>query len=57
VDKTSIEVFGNNGAIILSVGAIFNSSDNDRLLEVYSKGGKTKVELLEIYELNFIWRE
>ncbi|MEM1506921.1 MAG: glycoside hydrolase family 32 protein [Candidatus Bathyarchaeia archaeon] len=55
VDKTSIEVFGNDGAIILSVGAIFDSSD--RLLEAYSRGGKTKVKLLEIYELSSVWRE
>lgn len=52
VDKMSIEIFGNNGATVLSVGAIFDRSCS--LLEAYSKGGRTKVNFLEIHELNSV---
>lgn len=53
VDKTSIEIFGNDGMIIMAVGTIFD--DSERLLLAYSKGGITKVDLLEIHEVNSIW--
>ncbi|MEM1582345.1 MAG: GH32 C-terminal domain-containing protein [Candidatus Bathyarchaeia archaeon] len=53
VDRASIEVFGNDGIIIMPVGTIFDNSK--RLLEVYSKGGRTKVGLLEIYEVKSTW--
>ena len=54
VDRTSIEIFANDGTIYMPVGVI--PPDEDRSLEVFSKGGDTAVNLLEVYELRSAWR-
>ncbi|MCS7145729.1 MAG: glycoside hydrolase family 32 protein [Nitrososphaerota archaeon] len=53
VDRTSVEVLCDDGAAILVLGALFDEAG--RMLEIYSRGGRTRVEYLEIYELGSIW--
>jgi fructan beta-fructosidase len=53
VDRTSIEIFGNEGRIYMPMGVIL--ADNSKSLEIFSKGGKTEVKSLEVYELRSVW--
>jgi len=53
VDRASIEVFGNEGIVTVSIGVI--PKDEDTSLEVYSKGGVTRVNSLEAYKLRSTW--
>jgi len=54
VDRTSIEIFGNGGRVYIPTGVIL--ADNSKSLEIFTKGGNTKVESLEVYELNSAWK-
>jgi fructan beta-fructosidase len=54
VDRTSIEIFGNNGRVYMPVGVIL--ADNSKSLEIFTKGGNTEVQTLEIFELNSVWK-
>ncbi len=53
VDRTSIEIFGNDGRIYMPMGVIL--ADNSKSLEIYTKGGNTVVKSLEVFELRSIW--
>ena len=53
-DRTSIEIFGNDGRVYMPVGVIL--ADNSKSLEIFTKGGNIEVESLEIYELNSAWK-
>jgi len=54
VDRTSIEVYANDGLLYMPVGVI--PSEQIRSLELFTRGGDTKVESLEVYELRSAWR-
>jgi fructan beta-fructosidase len=54
VDRTSIEIFGNDGKIYMPIGVIL--VDNSKSLEIFTKGGNTEVKSLEVYELRSVWR-
>ena len=54
VDRTSIEIFGNGGRVYMPIGVIL--TDNSKSLEIFTKGGNTKVESLEINDLNSAWK-
>jgi fructan beta-fructosidase len=54
VDRTSIEIFGNDGGIYMPIGVI--PPDENRSLEVFSKGGSVKVNSLNVYELHSAWK-
>ncbi len=54
VDRTSIEIFGNEGRMYMPMGVIL--ADNSRTLEIFTKGGSTEVESLDVYELRSAWR-
>jgi fructan beta-fructosidase len=54
VDRTIVEVFPNNGRYYFPMGAYL--VDRDPAIKVFSKGGKTKLNNLEIYELKSIWK-
>jgi len=54
VDRTSIEIFANDGRVYMPVGVIL--ADNSKSLEIFTKGGNTEVESLEVYELNSAWK-
>jgi fructan beta-fructosidase len=53
VDRGSIEIFGNDGQVALSVGAI--PADDNHSLEVFSRGGATQLRSLEVFELKSAW--
>jgi len=53
VDRTYVETFVNDGLYYIPKGAYL--TDRDPAIIVFSKGGKTKLNNLEIYELNSIW--
>jgi len=54
VDRTSIEIFGNDGRIYMPIGVIL--ADNSKSLEIFTKGGNTEVKSLEVCELNSVWK-
>jgi sucrose-6-phosphate hydrolase SacC (GH32 family) len=54
VDRTSIEIFGNGGGVYMPIGVIL--ADSSKSLEIFTKGGNTEIESLEIYELNSAWK-
>jgi len=54
VDRTSIEIFGNDGRVYMPIGVIL--AGNSKSLEIFTKGGNTEVQSLEIFELNSVWQ-
>ncbi|MHC4426426.1 MAG: GH32 C-terminal domain-containing protein, partial [Planctomycetota bacterium] len=54
VDRTSIEIFGNDGGMYMPIGVIL--ADNSKSIEIFTKGGNTKLESLEVVELSSAWR-
>jgi sucrose-6-phosphate hydrolase SacC (GH32 family) len=53
VDRTSIEVFGNDGRISLS--SCFLPNLDNTGLSVYSDGGDVKIDSMDIFELRSAW--
>jgi fructan beta-fructosidase len=53
VDRTSIEIFGNDGRIYMPIGVIL--AGNSKSLDIFTKGGNTMVESLEVFELRSAW--
>ena len=53
VDRTSIDIFGNDGRLYMPMGVIV-PQDNISL-EVYAKGGSAKITALEVHELKSAW--
>lgn len=53
VDRVSIEIFGNDGRIYMPIRA--HRRGDKRSVEVFTKGGKTKIDTLKIRELKSIW--
>jgi sucrose-6-phosphate hydrolase SacC (GH32 family) len=53
VDRTSIDIFGNDGRLYMPMGVIVPSDNLS--LEVYSKGGSAKINALEVHELKSAW--
>jgi len=54
VDRTSIDIFGNDGRVYMPMGATF-PKNHDRL-ELTVKDGAAKVQALEVHELKSIWK-
>ncbi|MCD6507690.1 GH32 C-terminal domain-containing protein [Candidatus Poribacteria bacterium] len=54
VDRTSIEIFANDGRIYMPIGVI--PPDEDRSLEIFALGGEVLVRSMEIYEMRSAWR-
>jgi len=54
LDRTSIEIFANDGRIVMS--SSFVPSDKADGLYLFNTGGELLVEKLEIYPLKSIWR-
>lgn len=55
IDRSSVEVYANNGRAVLS-SSFFPASDALNYL-LYNTGGELMVEKLEVFELKQIWRE
>jgi fructan beta-fructosidase len=53
VDRGSIEVFANDGAVAMSVAAI--PAEKERSLALFSRGGKARVAALEVIEMRSAW--
>jgi fructan beta-fructosidase len=53
VDRTSIEIFAQEGRLYMPMGVI--PPDEDRGLEVFAEGGPATVRSLEVYELRSAW--
>ena len=54
VDRTSMEIFGNDGRIYMPIGVI--PPDENKSLEVFSKESSAKVDALEVYKLRSAWQ-
>lgn len=54
VDRTSIEIFGNNGRMYMPMGVIL--ADNPKSIEIFTKGGNTRIEYLQVHKLASAWR-
>jgi len=55
VDRTSIEIFGNDGRVYMPMGMIL--ADNPKAFEIFTKGGNTEVESLDVVRLRSAWRQ
>ncbi len=53
VDRTSIEIFGNNGRVYMPIGVVL--AENVESLEIFTKGAETKLDSLEVYKLRSAW--
>jgi fructan beta-fructosidase len=53
VDRTSIEIFGNQGRIYMPMGVI--PPDDNKSLEIYARGGLARILSLEVYPMRSIW--
>ena len=53
LDRGSLELFGNDGRVALSVGALV--APENRSLEFFSRGGNTRIGSLEVFELRSAW--
>jgi sucrose-6-phosphate hydrolase SacC (GH32 family) len=54
VDRASIDIFGNKGALYMPMGVIVPW--NNTSLDLYARGGEARIESLEVYELNSAWQ-
>jgi len=54
VDRTMVEIYPNDGRYYFPMGAYL--VDRDPAIKVFSKGGKTKLNYLKVYELDSIWK-
>ncbi len=54
VDRTTIEVFANDGLVYMPQP--FIPKDSDTSLQVSTMGGSVKIETLEVYALNSAWK-
>lgn len=53
VDRTSIEIFANQGRVYMPIGVI--PMDENHSLEVFAKGGSARLASLEVFELKSAW--
>ena len=54
VDRTSIEIFVNDGEYYMPMGSI--PADDNKSLGVYAKGGEAKIVSLVVNELESAWK-
>ncbi len=55
VDRSSIEIFANDGEFVLS--SCFLPAEKDEDLVLWSQGGELFVDEIEVYELKSAWKE
>jgi sucrose-6-phosphate hydrolase SacC (GH32 family) len=53
VDRVSIEIFANDGRVYMPMGVIL--ADENKALEVFTKGDDVELTSLDVYELKSIW--
>lgn len=54
VDRVSIEIFANDGRVYMPTRA--HSKGDQNGVEVFTKGGSTKISSLKVHELKSIWK-
>ncbi len=54
VDRNSIEIFANGGRLYMPIGGIL--PEDDKSIKLFSEGGTTDIETLDVWELRSIWR-
>jgi sucrose-6-phosphate hydrolase SacC (GH32 family) len=54
VDRTSVDIFGNDGQLYLPMGIVV-AADN-KSLGLSSKGGEARIDALEVFQLKSAWR-
>ena len=54
VDRTSIDIFGNDGRLYMPMGVIV--PQDNRSLEVYARGGAARINTMEIHQLESAWQ-
>lgn len=53
VDRASLEIFANDGRYYIPLGIVFDP--RERSLAVSSRGGTTRIDALEVFELQSAW--
>jgi sucrose-6-phosphate hydrolase SacC (GH32 family) len=53
IDRTSMDIFGNDGQLYMSAGVIV--PENNHSMEAFAKGGAAQINSLEVHELKSIW--
>jgi len=54
VDRASIEIFANDGEVVLS--SCFTPKEGDNDLTLWTQGGELFVDEIEVYELKSAWK-
>ncbi|HSY19741.1 MAG TPA: glycoside hydrolase family 32 protein [Candidatus Acidoferrales bacterium] len=54
VDRTSVDIFGNDGALYMPMGMIIPADKTT--LELYAKGGSARINSLKVYDLKSAWK-
>ena len=54
IDRSSIEIFANDGEVVLS--SCFTPNVNDEALTFWTQGGEVLVDDMEVHELKTVWR-
>ena len=52
-DRTSLEIFGNDGVVYMPMPVI--SKEQDKSLAVFAKGGTARITALDVFELRSAW--
>jgi fructan beta-fructosidase len=55
VDRASVEVFANDGEIIMP--SCFTPKDDERSLKMFAAGGRARIAALKVYKLKSTWKE
>ena len=53
LDRTSIDIFGNDGRLYMPMGILL--PEDNHSVEIYAKGGRDKIDSLEVHELKSSW--
>jgi len=53
IDRLSIEVFANDGRVYMPIRAL--NMDDERGIEIFTKGDSTRISALTVHELKSIW--
>ncbi len=53
VDRGIIEIFANDGRVYMPIGGLL--TDNEKTLELFTTGGSTLLESLQVFELRSAW--
>ena len=54
VDRTTTDVFGNDGGLYMPMGMILPADKT--ALELSAQGGNARINSLKVYELNSAWK-